>query len=199
MKKIFKIISAFLFFFLLTPTYSQTIQFSGVDNNGKSKKIDSIRIQNHEKHIDTLLINTTSINLSTITSVNQFNESNNFEVSESISSENPYFVIRTSKDKDISIIISDILGKIINENKYSLNSGENKLLLDQLTKIPGLYFITFKTIDKCLTKKILIIDEYPTIHKQFQNSIQSEKGISIQSDDVFNFIGYSRYCIPDTI
>ncbi|MBI5324196.1 MAG: T9SS type A sorting domain-containing protein, partial [Ignavibacteriae bacterium] len=200
MKKI-SIISLTVFLLILKsiPIYSQVVHFKGNIFYDINRKIDSIRIQNTGKNIDTLLINTDSIDLSTLTKLNDDNSDNGFEVSDIINPDKSFFLIRNIKDDIIDVVISDILGKKIFQKSYFIKSGENQILIDFNEYYDGLYFISFYGSNKIITKRLLIADDIFINNNFIQNPSQQQKKVFIQSADNYNFIGYSGNCIPDTI
>jgi hypothetical protein len=190
------------FIFLSLPLYSQTIKFSAtlVSKNytNYNRKIDSIRIQNEKYHIDTLIINSTSIDLSKITIVNTSNDDVDFTVLNYPGSENNSFKIRLRSDNNVSIIISDLLGKIISQKTLYLNSGENIVSVDERDLSSGFYMITFISENKIISKKLLTAGGFH-ISSDLTNINKTENHLEIQSGNIYNFIGYSQYCFPDTI
>ncbi len=156
MKKLFTL---FTTTFILTQTFSQSINvsFTGKNTNGDYVKIDSVVIIDLEKNwSNTLVYPDTSLDLLSV-GINHYDyQENEFLLSQN--TPNPFsgntdFSLTIAETENISIEIHDILGKTIASYSNVLHAGIHTFTVN--VGIPQMYFLTAKSKNKTASIKML--------------------------------------------
>ena len=95
-----------------------------------------------------------NVNANGITEINGLNDVNLFP---NPASNKCTIVISATQEMEISLDISNMLGATVQNKKWQVNAGENKLDLDLSDMSSGMYTVTIRSASGILTKKLDII------------------------------------------